>query len=126
VTGGATLEPHFQARLQAKAERFRVLGASTAASRQRQRRADAGPRPGPLDGGHVDEGFFDASQKDAPSLDDDVTIRQAEVPEKAVAPKPHLPRPSLAPGAQRGHRPGRPAALSRLGRGHRLCAATCG
>ena len=87
VTGSATLEPHFQARLQAKAERFRVLARvdrSITASGQAE--LVLGPDQGRLDGKvTVDEGFFDASQRDAPSLDDDVTIRQAEVPEKAVA-----------------------------------------
>jgi translocation and assembly module TamB len=87
VTGSATLEPHFQARLQAKAERFRVLARvdrSITASGQAE--LVLGPDQGRLDGKvTIDEGFFDASQKDAPALDDDVTIRQAEVPEKAVA-----------------------------------------
>ena len=86
VTGGATIEPRFQARLQAKAERFRVLARvdrSITASGNAE--LTLGPDQGRLDGRvTLDEGFFDASQKDAPSLDSDVTIRQAEVIEKPV------------------------------------------
>jgi translocation and assembly module TamB len=87
LTGGATIEPRFQARLQAKAERFRVLARvdrSITASGNAE--LTLGPEQGRLDGRvTLDEGFFDASQKDATSLDSDVTIRQAEVPAKAVA-----------------------------------------
>jgi translocation and assembly module TamB len=95
VTGGASFEPRFQARLQAKAERFRVLARvdrSITASGNAELTLD--PEQGRLEGRlHVDEGFFDASQKDAPSLDDDVSIRQADVAEQAVAEKPPSANP---------------------------------
>jgi translocation and assembly module TamB len=94
VTGGATLGATPQARLQIEAERFRVLGrvdrqviASGNAELTLSREA------GRLEGKFsIDEGLFDASASDAPSLDDDVSVRRAGTPVEssgdANAPKP--------------------------------------
>ncbi len=94
LTGGASFEPRFEARLQAKAERFRVLAR---VDRSITASGDAelvlSSEQGRLDGRlKVDEGFFDASQKDAPSLDNDVSIRQPDVAEQTVEkPPPNQP-----------------------------------
>jgi translocation and assembly module TamB len=87
VSGGATLGSAPQARLQIKAERFRLLGrvdrqviASGNAElllQGEQTRLDGKFR--------IDEGLFDATRGDAPSLDDDVTVRRAGAPEAAPA-----------------------------------------
>ncbi len=93
ITGGATLGATPQARLQVKAERFRVLGrvdrmliASGTAELQLSSEA------GRLDGSFtVDEGLFDAGRSSAPTLDEDVTVRRAAVAEDVGA-QPIAPR----------------------------------
>jgi translocation and assembly module TamB len=78
VTGDATLGANPQARLQIKADKFRALGrvdrlviASGTAALTLQ------PDLGKLEGRFkLDEGLFDASRRDAPTLDDDVTVRR--------------------------------------------------
>ena len=79
VTGSATLGKAPQARLQIKAERFRVLGRvdrMVIVSGQADLTLSA--EQARLEGRvKVDEGLFDASRGDAPSLDSDVTVRRA-------------------------------------------------
>jgi translocation and assembly module TamB len=87
ITGGATLGSSFKvlrAGLKLKAERLRVLGrvdrqliaSGEAAATMEGERIQ-------LDGKfRIDEGLFDLSRSDAPSLDDDVTIRRADAPEE--------------------------------------------
>ncbi|HSQ71891.1 MAG TPA: translocation/assembly module TamB domain-containing protein, partial [Rubrivivax sp.] len=78
LSGGATLGRSPRARVQVVADRFRVLGrvdrlviASGQAELVLQ---DPQSR---LDGKFtIDEGLFDISRRDAPSLDDDVTVRR--------------------------------------------------
>ncbi len=78
VTGSATLGATPQARLQLKAERFRLLGrvdrlVIVSGNAELQLSADTGR----LDGTFVvDEGLFDARRSTAPSLDEDVTVRR--------------------------------------------------
>ncbi len=94
VTGGATLglQPH--ASLQLKADHFRVLGRvdrQIVASGNAELELDADQTR--LTGKFgIDEGLYDASHADAPSLDDDVTVRRpgsaAEAGGEAAAPKP--------------------------------------
>jgi translocation and assembly module TamB len=67
LAGDATLGRDPQLRLRAVADRFRALG-----------RVDAGRLDGDF---RVDEGFFDFSRADAPSLDDDVNVRRPGDPE---------------------------------------------
>lgn len=83
LAGDAVLGRAPQARLRAVADRFRVLGrvdrlviASGSAELDLQREI------GRLNGSfRVDEGLFDFSRADAPSLDDDVTVRRPGDPE---------------------------------------------
>ncbi len=78
ITGEAELSRQPRARLALQAQRFRVIGrvdrnvvASGNAVLQ------LAPDRGQLDGRFtVDEGLFDASRRDAPSLDDDVTVQR--------------------------------------------------
>ena len=99
ITGGVTLGAKLQVvqgRLQMKADRLRVLGrvdrqliasGEAVATMQNERMQ--------LDGKfRIDEGLFDASSADAPSLDDDVTVRRADAPEdrRAVADAPETRR----------------------------------
>jgi len=78
ISGGATLGPQAQAKLQLKAERFRVLGRVDRlliASGQAQLELAAGASR--VDGAFsVDEALFDATRSTAPSLDSDVTLRR--------------------------------------------------
>jgi translocation and assembly module TamB len=97
VTGGATLGKAPELQLQFKAERFRVLGrvdrlviASGNATLVMQ------PNQGRLDGSFkIDEGLFDTSAADAPSLDDDVNVRRpgvaAAASTDATAPRARRP-----------------------------------
>lgn len=76
VTGGARLVDRPEARLQFKAERFRVLGR---VDRMATASGDASlvltSGRSQLDGRfRLDEALYDASRSDAPSLDDDVTV----------------------------------------------------
>ncbi|MCA0240653.1 MAG: translocation/assembly module TamB domain-containing protein [Proteobacteria bacterium] len=97
VSGNARLADKPDTRLQLRADRFRVLGrvdrqlivsgALDVALTENLIRLD-----GKL---HVDEGLFDVSRSDAPSLDDDVIIRQAgPAPAQAQAAPPPRPRRS--------------------------------
>ncbi len=87
VTGGAKLGRSPQAKLQLVAERFRLLGRVdrlvTASGKLditlQQERAQ-------VDGKiKLDEMLFDASRSDAPSLDDDVTVRRPGSPDDQPA-----------------------------------------
>ena len=79
ITGGATLGQAPQAELAVRAEAFRVLGRVdrqlvTSGQAQLRLQRDLIKLSGRL---RLDEGLFDASRADAPSLDNDVSIRQA-------------------------------------------------
>ena len=79
ITGSAVLVGKPQARLQLRAERLRVLAR---VDRQLIVSGNAellmDPERVQLDGKfNVDEAFYDAARSDAPSLDDDVTVRRA-------------------------------------------------
>ena len=99
ITGGVTFGAKLQVaqgRLQMRADRLRVLGrvdrtviasGDAVAVIQNERLQ--------LDGKfRIDEGLFDASSSDAPSLDDDVTVRRADAPQQrqAVAEAPQSKR----------------------------------
>ncbi|MBT9596389.1 MAG: translocation/assembly module TamB domain-containing protein [Vitreoscilla sp.] len=94
VTGGATLGKAPEAQLQLKAERLRVLG------RIDRRLVTTGqvslllrPRSAVLSGQmQVDEGLFDFSRGDAPTLDDDVVFAGA----------PAASAPAAEPGTPEG------------------------
>ncbi|MDP1902312.1 MAG: translocation/assembly module TamB domain-containing protein [Rubrivivax sp.] len=93
VTGEARLGKTPQARLQIKAEHFRVLGR---VDRMVIASGNAEllllPDQVKLDGKvTIDEATIDASRSDAPSLDDDVTVRRASAAE-VVAPELGTPR----------------------------------
>ena len=90
ITGGVTFGPKLQVaqgRLQMRADRLRVLGrvdrtvitsGEAVAVLQNERiQVDGKFR--------IDEGLFDASSADAPSLDEDVTVRRAGAPEERQA-----------------------------------------
>lgn len=83
ITGGATLGATPRAQLKLQAERFRVLGRvdrQLIASGQAQ--LDLSKAAVRLDGRIVvDEGLFDISRGDAPSLDEDVNVRRPGAPE---------------------------------------------
>ena len=87
LSGGATLGASPQARLKLVAERFRVLGRVdrlVIASGQAELSLQAAQTR--LDGRFtIDEGLFDISRADAPSLDDDVTVRRDGGTETASA-----------------------------------------
>ncbi len=93
VTGGATLGLSPHAGLQFKADHFRVLG------RADRQIVASGNATLDLDADQtrligqfgIDEGLYDTSHADAPSLDDDVTVRRpgaAETGGPAAAPAP--------------------------------------
>jgi translocation and assembly module TamB len=86
LSGGATLGAVPQATLQLKAERFRVIGrVDRAATASGQAQLVLSREKGQLEGRFVlDEGLYDTSRKDAPSLDDDVTVRRPGEREVAV------------------------------------------
>ncbi len=94
VTGSANLGAAPSARLQATAERFRVLGRVDRlliASGQADLTLQADQLK--VDGAvKIDEGLIDASNTEAPTLDDDVTVRQAG----AAAPDPTEQAPPRA------------------------------
>jgi translocation and assembly module TamB len=79
VEGGATLGEHPAATLRVVAERFQLLGRidrRLVASGNAQLALDAGRLA--LDGAfQVDEGLFDLSRSDAPTLDDDVAVHRS-------------------------------------------------
>lgn len=79
VTGGAEFGAAPVARLQFDAQRFRVLGRAdrqliTSGKAALELRTDLVKLDGTL---KVDEGLFDVTRSDAPSLDDDVVLRNA-------------------------------------------------
>ncbi len=91
VTGGATLGKAPQAKLQIKAERFRALGrVDRMAIVSGQAALNLSRDQAQLEGRiQLDEGLFDASRGDAPSLDNDVTVRQPGQVEEAITDKPN-------------------------------------
>jgi translocation and assembly module TamB len=95
LTGEASLGRSPRVQLQLKTERFRVLGRvdrqATASGSARFTLTD---ERGVLDGRFtLDEGLFDASSADAPSLDSDVSVRGAGQPEpEAGEAKPQAQR----------------------------------
>ena len=102
VTGSASLGAAPSARLQAKAERFRVLGrvdrlliASGQADLTLQ--TDLLKLDGKV---HIDEGLIDAASAEAPSLDDDVSVRSAsaEPSDSRAEPGPARVRRNVAIG----------------------------
>ena len=94
VTGGATLGASPQVNLRVSAQRFRVLAR---VDRSITASGDADFTFTPAAGGKLegaiklDEGFFDAATSDAPSLDDDVTVRMPGAPEEPAI-DPTAPR----------------------------------
>ncbi len=94
ITGSAELGANPGAQLELKAERFRVLGR---VDRQLTGSGNAslalGPEQLKLNGKFtVDEGLFDLTRSDAPSLDDDVSIKR-----QAAAPSPAASEPAPRP-----------------------------
>lgn len=86
ITGEAELNRQPRARLAVEARRFRVIGR---VDRNAVVSGDAvlqlSHERGQLDGRfRLDEGLYDASRRDAPSLDDDVTVRRPGDEEPAV------------------------------------------
>jgi translocation and assembly module TamB len=82
ATGSAHLGKHPSATLKFEADRFRVLGrvdrmVSASGAAELQLSADGGRLDGRF---RIDEGLFDFAHRDAPSLDDDVSIRGIEEP----------------------------------------------
>ncbi len=101
VTGGATLGQAPQAQLQIKADHFRAIGRvdrSVIASGQTE--LVIGRDQAKLEGRLVlNEGLFDFSRADAPSLDDDVTVRRpGEVDPALAEARPAGPRSNLVVG----------------------------
>ncbi|HSM23106.1 MAG TPA: translocation/assembly module TamB domain-containing protein, partial [Rubrivivax sp.] len=78
ITGGATLGRAPQARVKLVAERFRVLGrVDRLVIASGQAELSLQPEQARLEGSFtVDEGLFDISRADAPTLDDDVSVRR--------------------------------------------------
>ena len=78
LSGGATLGAVPQATLQLKAERFRVIGrVDRSATVSGQAELVLSREKGRLEGRFkLDEGHYDASRSDAPSLDDDVSVHR--------------------------------------------------
>ena len=100
LTGGASLGAEPSARLQLTAERFQVLG------RLDRRLVGSGtaslvlaPKTLTLDGRlRIDEGLFDVSRSDAPTLDSDVQVRggRAAPPTPPATPTPTRADPAAA------------------------------
>ncbi len=109
VTGGASLGAEPSARLQLTADRFQLLG------RLDRRLVGSGnaslilsPRALELEGRlRVDEGLFDVSLSDAPTLDSDVQVRggraaaAAQAASQAASLAAAAPRPGTAPRSTR-------------------------
>ena len=120
VTGGATLglQPH--ASLQLKADHFRVLGRvdrQIVASGNAELELDADQTR--LTGKFgIDEGLYDASHADAPSLDDDVTVRAARQRRRGGR-RGGRAEAAAQPGTRRDRRPGPEDARARPRPGHR-------
>ena len=87
ITGGATLGATPQATLQVKAERFRVIGrVDRSATASGRAELVLSRDKGRLEGRFVlDDGHYDTSRSDVPSLDDDVTVRRPGEREETVA-----------------------------------------
>jgi translocation and assembly module TamB len=101
VTGGATLGTTPQAQLQIKADRFRAIGRvdrTVIASGQTE--LIFGRDKAQLEGRIVlDEGVFDFSRSDAPSLDEDVTVRRpGDADPTLTDPRQAGPRSNLVVG----------------------------
>lgn len=101
VTGGATLGQAPQAQLQIKADHFRAIGRvdrSVIVSGQTE--LAIGRDKARLEGRLVlNEGLFDFSRADAPSLDEDVTVRRPGEADPALAEaRPAGPRSNLVVG----------------------------
>jgi translocation and assembly module TamB len=78
ISGGATLGTAPRAQLQLEADHFRVLGrvdrqATVSGKAELILQAEQSRLEGTL---KLDEGLYDATRRDAPSLDDDVTVRR--------------------------------------------------
>jgi len=93
LTGGATMGVTPSVRLQATADKFRVLGrVDRLAIASGQVGVDFSADLVKVDGRVVlDEATFDASSSDAPGLDDDVTVRRPGVVEEVVEDKKGTP-----------------------------------
>jgi translocation and assembly module TamB len=80
VTGTADLGAQPSARLKLEAEKFRVLGrVDRMLTASGQAELTLGAETSQLDGRfRIDDGLFDFTRSDAPSLDEDVTVRGAE------------------------------------------------
>jgi translocation and assembly module TamB len=90
IAGGATLGEAPQASLAVKVDRFRVLGRVdrqliTSGEAKLRLQRDLIKLDGRL---MVDEGLFDASRSDAPSLDSDVSVRSAAAEDERDEPPP--------------------------------------
>ncbi|MBL8323754.1 MAG: translocation/assembly module TamB domain-containing protein, partial [Rubrivivax sp.] len=87
VTGHADLGNRPAARLKINAERFRVLGrVDRQLTASGQAEVTLGTETSRVDGRFkVDEGLFDFTRADAPSLDEDVTVRGVEERDEAAA-----------------------------------------
>ena len=99
ITGGATLGKRAEARLTAKAERFKLIGrVDRLAIASGQAELVMGADQTRLDGRFkIDEALYDASRGDAPSLDDDVTVhRPGEVEKPAADPSTAAPKRNFA------------------------------
>ena len=101
ITGGATFGAKPKARLQLKAERFRVLGRvdrQVIASGTADLSFDADQTQ--INGRFgIDEALYDASSSNAPTLDADVTVRRAGDPEdRPVDPGKAKPQRGFAMG----------------------------
>lgn len=93
--GSAELGASPKARLELQADKFRLLGrVDRRLTASGQARLDLGEQSLKLEGRfRADEGLFDFSRADAPSLDDDVRVRRPQsVVTEAVAPKGKAPR----------------------------------
>jgi translocation and assembly module TamB len=94
ITGEAELNRQPHARLAVEARRFRVIGrVDRNAVLSGGAVLQLAPQRGQLDGRFtIDEGLYDTSRRDAPSLDDDVTVRRPGDAEPAVREEPAVRR----------------------------------
>ena len=90
ASGEAMLGEQETAKLQVKADHFVLLNrVDRRLSASGQAQLDLGPKSLDLDGRfNIDEGMFDFSRGDAPTLDDDVTVIRPDQPMADAAPKP--------------------------------------
>lgn len=101
VSGEALLGSAPSARLAIEAKKFRVIGrVDRNATASGSAVLQLSPDRGQLDGRFVvDEGLFDASRSDAPSLDDDVTVMRAGAAAEAEREEP-APRRNFVLGLE--------------------------